>query len=620
MSRHDPDLCSTPTLLAHALRKNHLFSQPRGDFSALEEPIALLQQAVDGSSVDDANRAEWLISLAFALSLRRDATESDSDTREASRLAYEAGDATRCDGNFLQAIHVAREVVDLTSGGDKGRAVRLSNLGGVCAESYNKTGNRERLQEATRIGRDCLTTTPDDHPDKALRYFNLADRLQLRCFKSQSTIDLEEIISLYRLTLHEFRASMSLRVEVGYSLMQACVSKGKLNDAYETGAETIDRLSLFRPFSLQKTDVQREASKLLGLGTEKASLAWKPEDEARMRSAAALGPVIVVNVSPHACDGIIIQRDGFSAIPLPNLDKSDIDSKYHSLGRSSLKVLEWLLDAVAEPILDALGFTEPPREREIKRVWWVLTGSLSIFPIHAAGRHSQRNGETPMDRVMSSYATSVSAIAQSRRTAPVSHNDALLLSAGETPGHRRMKLKPVGLEPITERVLSHQQRCKIFHFAGHGYTGTKDPSESQLYLKGWETYPLTVASLLELNLHQKVPSLRIYLPPVQDRSKAKSSSMKEVNDQSCVDMAAMIYEEVLRGDMSDESVRRGVHVVMKAKRVQWLVETYGADKAINVGENTPGEERREVNVERDTISLDDDDEQGIPGVGNAPLH
>lgn len=53
-------------------------------------------------------------------------------------------------------------------------------------------------------------------------------------------------------------------------------------------------------------------------------------------------------------------------------------------------------------------------------------------------RHSQRNGETVMDRVMSSYATSVSAIVQSRRTVPVSHNEALLVSAGETPGHRRL--------------------------------------------------------------------------------------------------------------------------------------------------------------------------------------
>lgn len=134
-----------------------------------------------------------------------------------------------------------------------------------------------------------------------------------------------------------------------------------------------------------------------------------------------MGPVIVVNVGPLACDAIIIQQDGFSAIPLHTLNQFDIDSKYRSLGRGSLKVLEWLWDAVAEPILNALGFNEVPRDGEMQGVWWVLTGSLSSFPIHAAGRHSQRNGETAMDIVMS-----------------VSHNEALLVSAGETPGHRRL--------------------------------------------------------------------------------------------------------------------------------------------------------------------------------------
>lgn len=135
---------------------------------------------------------------------------------------------TGCDDRFLQAIHVAREAVGLTTDGDKGRVVRLGNFGRVSTESCNKTGNTERLQEAIRIGGGCLAATPDDHPDKALRCFNLADRLQLRCFESQSTMVLEEVISLYRLTLHEFRASMFLRVEAGYSLMQACVSKGDL--------------------------------------------------------------------------------------------------------------------------------------------------------------------------------------------------------------------------------------------------------------------------------------------------------------------------------------------------------------------------------------------------------
>ncbi|KAF5675971.1 hypothetical protein FCIRC_7202 [Fusarium circinatum] len=75
-------------------------------------------------------------------------------------------------------------------------------------------------------------------------------------------------------------------------------------------------------------------------------------------------------------------------------------------------------------------------------------------------------------------------------------------------------------------------------------------------------------------------------------------------------MAGIIYEEMLKGDMSDESVCRGVHVATKSKRDQWLDETYGA-------ENGPGKEKRDVDVERDIISLDEEDGQGIPGL---PLH
>lgn len=65
---------------------------------------------------------------------------------------------------------------------------------------------------------------------------------------------------------------MFLRVQAGYSLMQSCVRNRDWNEAYKAGAETIDHLSLSRPFSLQNADIQRETSKLLGLGTETASL------------------------------------------------------------------------------------------------------------------------------------------------------------------------------------------------------------------------------------------------------------------------------------------------------------------------------------------------------------
>ncbi|KAF5563946.1 30S ribosomal S17P protein [Fusarium phyllophilum] len=963
MSRDDPDFYSKTTLLAYALRKQYLSSRLHGDLSALEESITLLEQALDSFSADDTRRAEWLISLAFGLSLRCDATESESDAREASQLAYEAVDAVRkddpsyaailqtachligkkairlhdeddfervfemhkcilnitpldhpqlisrwrsyedtlfkgymafgdrkaleesvrvsqdilnildhdsedhvrylwilgqrlvqrylrngtsedldasikacqqavdktpigsqnrqrrlqslCDrlgekysqtldeadfqaakmamdqilcglpmklksrarslGNisiilslryrqtgreddFQRAFDIAKESVDLTTDGDMGRAVRLSNLGGLFLEAYGKTGSMERFEESIRIGREALIATPDGHPDSALRHFNLADRLYIRYLEYSSAQDLQDAISSYQNALGHPSSSMFLRVQAGFSLMQSYVSNHELENAYKAGPKAIAILSLFRPRSLKNADLQREASKLSGLATEAASIAlhsgksavdaleflemargvmassisvlradikelerelpelaqrynrlrdqlddgpserssfeldqevWgnamtqrydtaeqlsalleeirskpgfklflSPEDEEEMKRASDLGPVIVINVGSAVCDAIIIHHDGFSAVRLPRLSKSDIDSKNQSLGRGSLKVLEWLWDAVAEPILTALGFTEVPREGQMKRVWWVLTGSLSTFPIHAAGRHCQRNGKAVMDRVMSSYDTSISAIVQSRKTAPVSHNQALLVSAEETPGHRRlafadkeisvlrdichrMELKPVEPETIREDVLAHLRKRKIFHFAGHGYTDTADPSRSQLYLKDWQTDPLTVESLLKLNLHQEGPFLAYLSACGTGQIKSQKlfdegihlisacqltgfrhviGTLWEVNDQTCVGMASIIYEEILRGDMSDESVCRGVHLATKAKRDQWLDETYGDDTAISTAQKESIKEGRDVDVERDIISLDEDDGQGIPGAGNGPLH
>jgi hypothetical protein len=384
----------------------------------------------------------------------------------------------------------------------------------------------------------------------------------------------------------------------------------------------------------------------------------RPDDEEAMRRAANQGPIIVVNIGSLACDAIIIEQKGFSAVPLPRLSKTDIESKYKSLGRGSLLVLEWLWDAVAEPILKTLGFTKPPKQGEIKRVWWVLTGPLSTFPIHAAGRHRQRSGKTVMDRVMSSYATSVSAIGQIRRTAPGTNNEALLVSAGETPGHqrlafadreisllrdfcRRTKLHPVEPEPVRADVLLHLRQCKIFHFAGHGSTDTADPSRSQIYLRDWETDPLTVASLLELNLHRGGPFLAYLSACGTGQIKSQKlfdegthlisacqlagfrhviGTLWEVNDQSCVNVAAIIYEEILKGDLSDESVCRGVHVATKSKRDQWLDETYGAERPVSLGEDWLKKEMGEGFVERDIIPLDGEDEQGIPAVENSLLH
>ncbi|KAM0443166.1 hypothetical protein ACHAQK_003528 [Fusarium lateritium] len=390
----------------------------------------------------------------------------------------------------------------------------------------------------------------------------------------------------------------------------------------------------------------------------------RPEDEKRIESAAALGPVIVVNVSQYSCHAIIIQQNRTRIVLLPSLSKCDIDLKHRSLGRGSLRVLEWLWETVAEPILDAMGFTKPPLEGNLKRVWWVLTDSLSTFPIHAAGRHTKRNGETVMDRVMSSYATSVAAIVQSRRTRATEHvsatNEALLVSASQTPGHselmfadkevrmlrdvcQNMRLRPV--EPVPQRdvVLSHLRKCKIFHFAGHGHTDTTDPAKSQLFLEDWQTHPLTISSLLELNLQNEGPFLAYLSACGTGQIKSQKlfdegihlisacqlagfrhviGTLWEVNDESCVEMAAIIYDEIYQGDMSDESVCRGVYAATKAKRDQWLQDIASFEKPAGVVASRKKELREDGGeLPRTIIPCDDsDEEEFLLGGRNRPLH
>jgi hypothetical protein len=92
------------------------------------------------------------------------------------------------------------------------------------------------------------------------------------------------------------------------------------------------------------------------------------------------------------------------------------------------------------PFLDALGFTEPPSENEWPHVWWIPTGPLSKFPLHAAGRHTEGASKTVLDRVISSYSSSVKAIIHGRQRplSPSTSAQAPLVAMEHTPGSSRL--------------------------------------------------------------------------------------------------------------------------------------------------------------------------------------
>ena len=101
------------------------------------------------------------------------------------------------------------------------------------------------------------------------------------------------------------------------------------------------------------------------------------------------------------------------------MSKTGLGIYHHIVWRPLLRQrhdLEWLWDAVCRPCLEALGFNSPVSDNNWPRIWWVLTGLLNQLLIQqrqaAIGSGS---ADTVIDRVMSSYASSVKALVYGRR-------------------------------------------------------------------------------------------------------------------------------------------------------------------------------------------------------------
>ncbi|KAI6081062.1 CHAT domain-containing protein [Hypoxylon rubiginosum] len=373
----------------------------------------------------------------------------------------------------------------------------------------------------------------------------------------------------------------------------------------------------------QRYDTSMELDKLVeeirGLDGFESFLALPTAAEAR--DSTNRGPIVIINVSTSRCDAILVQKHGVTAIHLPELNEDILYDKVEKQDVGSIQTLQWLWHAVACPVLDALGFTQPPHDDHWPHVWWIPTGILSRFPIHAAGYHGTFH--TVLDRVMSSYSASVRAIIYTRRSRnPLPKlTKVLLVAMEETPGSVPLpfvrnevkmlheKFKSLSLEPIEpetrkESVLSHIRDCQIFHFAGHGHTNLDDPSDSQLRLDDWKQNPLTVNDLLQLDLHKTSPFLA-YLSACGTGRVEEGKFMNEslhlisacqlagfrhvigtlwrVNDSLCVDMARVTYDGIKVGGMSDESVCQGLHNATRLLRDRWLTNLKLAEKRSTQG-------------------------------------
>ena len=254
-------------------------------------------------------------------------------------------------------------------------------------------------------------------------------------------------------------------------------------------------------------------------------------------------PAVYLNVSRYRCDAILRTSNGVRILALPKLEVNEavrqsvrLKQAQRLLGKEDQSartkfeaVMLWLWETIARPILEDLR-QNFPLETSAKRprIYWVSSGWLSFFPIHAAGDWTpSRKSETRPsvhERVISSYIPSLGILDFLRRRADALGVDddaqgaALLVGMPQTANMEDSNLNAetevaliqaiVQTDTPTQTLLSRGfnevtsalRTCRMAHFACHGCADGDDPSKSALRLADWVDKPLNVRALLKMKL------------------------------------------------------------------------------------------------------------------------
>ncbi|KAL8393903.1 hypothetical protein RB595_003601 [Gaeumannomyces hyphopodioides] len=401
----------------------------------------------------------------------------------------------------------------------------------------------------------------------------------------------------------------------------------RLRDMLDSGGRAVRSTASWESESRSRRQAEREFEALLTrIRSEKGFDRFLlPFTAKQMMEAADPSPAVVVNVSWARCDAFIVKKDGIKVLELPLLRLKDVQTRREWLQekpQSLPSTLEWLWDVLVRPVLDDLGFSRPlaPDDSAWPHMWWIPVGPLNSLPLHAAGYHTRHSGETALDRVMSSYSSSLRSLISgrlgrtpSRDTGPIK---ALLVSMKSTPDRAPLpfaereaamleelcpSLNATPIKPPERKadVLEQLGLCDMFHFAGHGISDPSDPSRSALLLNDWEDSPLTVDDLRDQRLQEKPPFLA-YLSACSTAANEVLGLIDEgihlgyacqlagfrhvvgtlwtVSDPFCVFVAQKFYETIRDEGKTDAAVHRGLHSALRALRdVQVRAKTRGPD-------------------------------------------
>jgi hypothetical protein len=251
----------------------------------------------------------------------------------------------------------------------------------------------------------------------------------------------------------------------------------------------------------------------------------------QMKNCADEGPIVVVNVTDINSNAILISTSRVHAIALPDIETHGIpDFLFTSLrdfgshqesakreGKLKIKSdflhksmnneasLAWLWRTCVKVVLDALKASGMiSTTGALPRIWWIGSGVASDFPFHAATGF--QDGEDALSQMIPSYTLSIKTLLHSRQRSQEYQKSApekqrvTIVAMAKTPGH--VDLPGVTQEsdaiknacaksyncrvlkqPDVRLVLQSIVDSDIMHFACHGSSDIKIPTQSHLMLQ-----------------------------------------------------------------------------------------------------------------------------------------
>lgn len=227
------------------------------------------------------------------------------------------------------------------------------------------------------------------------------------------------------------------------------------------------------------------------------------------------GPIVVLNSTVYRSDAIIVTNSCIKALALPGLQFGEVTERMRQMrelvgGKRSTyplrnkqmgELLLWLWDTAVGPVLEELQLGNSNQTR----IWWIGVGPLGMAPFHAAGDHSPGSTRNTLSRAISSYIPTIKALSYARQKelnfgGPDSR--LLLIAMPTTPTKRDLKNAIPEVEeiarvvkgqtnrldcPSAEQVLEELPLHHAIHFACHGVSDARKPSNSHLLLEKHDT-------------------------------------------------------------------------------------------------------------------------------------